>query len=129
MSSDSTHTTRAEYHADSDKHTVRESRQQVRQELEKRAVGRENAISGAALAEHVPVAETTVRDIITELRDDPEGPPISGASNQGYFIIDDADELDEWVEKQKERRATIQERIQANVKAANRRLNGGGDSE
>jgi hypothetical protein len=130
--SDTTDTTgaqsRAEHHADSDAHTVRESRRRVRQALETHAVGREESMSGSDLAEEVPLEETTVRDIIAELRDDPAGPPIGGGSGQGYFIIADAGELDAWVEGVKAEIATKRERIQANVQAFNRARAGDSDA-
>lgn len=115
--------TRAEHHADSAPEDVRESRAQVRSILAEHAVGREHATSGSDLAEHVPLKPTTVRDIIAELRDDPQGPPI-GQCSQGYYIIDDRDELDEWVESVHEEIATKRERLQANVKSYNRRKHG-----
>jgi len=68
--------TRSEHYADSDAQTVRDSRRRVRTALERHAVGRDSALSGAALAGHVPLKPTTVRDIIAELRDDPAGPPV-----------------------------------------------------
>lgn len=120
---------RAEAHADSPAHRVRQSRARVRAALERHAVGRANAIHGSDLAARVPVAETTVRDIIAELRDDPLGPPIGGGSNQGYFVIADTDELDAWIGDVKDEIATRRERIQANVRAFNRRRYGGDRDE
>lgn len=123
---DSTDTpsTRAEHHADSDARTVRFSRRAVHRALLAGHVGRERAISGAGLADAVPVAETTVRDVIAELRDDPAGPPIDSCAD-GYFVIADAGELDAYVEGVKDEIATKRERLQANVKSFNRRANGG----
>lgn len=111
---------RAETHAESDARTVRHSRSVVERALTTGHVGRENAIHGSDLAAFVPVKETTVRDVIAELRDDPSGPPI-GRCGGGYFVIDTADELDEWVRGQKEEIQTRKERISANVQAFNRR--------
>lgn len=111
---------RAEHHADAPAGEVRQSRARVRYVLTQYAVGRENATSGSALAEHVPLKPTTVRDIIAELRDDPQGPPI-GQSSQGYYIIQSRDELDEWVESVKEEIATKRERLRANVRSYNQR--------
>lgn len=111
---------RAEHHAHSDTHTVRESRREVRQALEAHAVGRENATSGKALADRVPLKPTTVRDIVAELRDDPGGPPI-GQCADGYYILADESELDAWVESVQEEIATKRERLRANVESFNRR--------
>lgn len=111
---------RAEAHADSDHRDVRQSRARVHHALTRYAVGRENATSGKALADRVPIAATTVRDIIAELRDDPQGPPI-GQCADGYYVIQSRDELDEWVASVKEEIATKRERLQANVQSYNRR--------
>lgn len=116
-------TTRAEAHAHSPKHRVRQSRARVRRALETKCIGRENAMHGTDLAELVPIEYTTVRDVIAELRDDPEGPPIGNCSD-GYFVIDDPAELEEYIEGMKDTIATKRERLQANVKAYNRRRYG-----
>lgn len=129
MSTD-TPTSRAEHHADSPAHTVRYSRRVVHRALVAGHVGRANAVHGSDLARFVPVKETTVRDVIAELRDDPAGPPI-GSCGDGYFVIADPTELDEWVEGVKSEIQTRRERIQANVRAFNRRKSSGiaGESE
>lgn len=119
MSSQSPNT-RAEHHAESTPETVRNSRQRVREALESYAVGRENATSGAALADRVPLKPTTVRDVIAELRDDPGGPPI-GQCSDGYYILSSSEELDAWVSGVKEEIATKRERLRANVESYNRR--------
>jgi hypothetical protein len=111
---------RAEHHANSSAHKVRQSRARVRRALETKAVGRENAMHGTDLAELVPIEYTTVRDVIAELRDDPDGPPI-GNCGDGYFVIDDPDELEDYISGIKDTIATKRERLQANVKAYNRR--------
>jgi hypothetical protein len=116
--------TRSEHYADSDAETVRESRRRVRKALERHPVGRDSALSGAALAGHVPLKPTTVRDIIAELRDDPTGTPI-GQCSSGYYVITDKAELKEWVESVKNEIATKEERLQANVQSFNRREYGG----
>lgn len=112
---------RAERHADSPVEQVRQSRARVRHVLERRAVGRENATPGSKLAERVPLKATTVRDIIAELRDDPAGPPI-GNCVDGYFVINSSEELDAHVESVREEIETKRERLQANVRAFNRRV-------
>lgn len=122
----STPETRSEAYAQAPTRQVRQSRARVRYALTRYAVGRENATSGKALADRVPLKPTTVRDIIAELRDDPQGPPV-GQCSQGYYILNSREELDEWVEGVKEEIATKRERLQANVESYNRR-NVGGDS-
>lgn len=117
-------TTRAEAHADSPTHRVRQSRARVRRRLETKCVGRDNAMHGSELAELVPIEETTVRDIIAELRDDPEGPPI-GSCGAGYYVIECPEELESYIEGMKDTIATKRERMQANVQAFNRRRYGG----
>lgn len=112
--------TRAEAYAHADTHTVRYSRRVVTRALEAGHQGKSNAIHGSELAEYVPVEETTVRDIIAELRDDPYGPPI-GQSGQGYYVLASREELDEWVEGVREEIATKRERLRANVESYNRR--------
>lgn len=111
---------RAEREADSSARTVRYSRRVVHRALTTGHVGRANAISGADLAMFVPVAETTVRDVIAELRDDPQGPPIDSCSD-GYFVIETPAELDRYVARETDTIKTKKERMKANVQAFNRR--------
>lgn len=111
---------RAERHADSDARTVRYSRRVVHRALTTGHVGRENAITGASLASFVPVKETTVRDVIAELRDDPLGPPIDSCGD-GYYVISNSAELDRYVDRVTDEIQTKKERMRANVKAYNRR--------
>lgn len=112
-------TARAEYHATSDARTVRYSRRVVRRALEAGHVGREDAIHGSELEAFVPVKATTVRDVIAELRDDPDAPPIGNCAD-GYYVIATRAELDEYVSGVKDELATKRERLQANVQAFNR---------
>lgn len=114
--------TRAEHHADSPAHRVRQSRARVRAALETHAIGRENALSGTALADLTPLKPTTVRDIVAELRDDPDGPPIGNCAD-GYYIINSVDELEDHIEDVKETIATKRERLEATVQAFNQRSN------
>jgi hypothetical protein len=116
---------RAEHHADAEPETVRSSRRTVRQALERHAVGRENALSGAALAGKVPLEPTTVRDVVSELRDDGELP--IGNSPGGYYVIDNADELDAWVEAKREEIATMRSRMETVTESFNQRRYDGGD--
>lgn len=117
-------TTRAEAHAHSSRHRVRQSRARVRRVLETECVGRDNAMHGTELAELVPIEYTTVRDVIAELRDDPDGPPIGNCS-AGYFVIESTDELEAYVDSIKDTIATKENRLEANVQAFNRRRYGG----
>jgi len=112
--------TRAEHHADSDAGTVRQSRARVRAALERHAVGRENALSGTALSDLTPLKATTVRDIIAELRDDPNGPPIGNCAD-GYYVIADVEELQTHIESVKAEIQTKRDRLEATVQAFNER--------
>lgn len=76
---------------------------------------------GTELAELVPIEYTTVRDVIAELRDDPDGPPIGGGSGTGYYVIENPEELADYVESTKETIANKRDRLEANVQAFNRR--------
>lgn len=116
----STPGTRAEHHADSDPGTVRESRRHITRALEAGHQGRGNTIPASELAEFVPPAETTVRDIIAELRDDPEGPPIGNCAD-GYYVIADAGELEAYIAGVRDEIATKKERLGANVESFKRR--------
>jgi len=116
---------RAEHHADAEPETVRSSRRTVRQALERHAVGRDNALSGAALAGKVPLEPTTVRDVVSELRDDGALP--IGNSPGGYYVIDDTDELDAWVEAKREEIATMRSRMETVTESFNQRRYDGGD--
>ena len=112
--------TRAEHHADSPAHTVRQSRARVRAALERHAVGRRNALPGTALADLTPLKPTTVRDIIAELRDDPHGPPIGNCAD-GYYIISSVGELESHISDVKDEIKTKRERLEATVTAYNKR--------
>lgn len=118
--SSSTPGTRAEHHADSDPGTVRASRRHIMRALTAGHQGRGNAIPASRLAEFVPPAETTVRDIIAELRDDPEGPPIGNCAD-GYYVIADPAELEEYIAGVRDEIATKRERLEANVESFKRR--------
>ena len=111
---------RAEREADSDARQVRYARRVVARALEVGHVGRANAISGAELATFVPIAETTVRDVVAELRDDPAGPPI-GSCADGYYVIATDTELTEYVASMNETIQTKRERLEANLEAYRRR--------
>jgi len=112
---------RAAEYSDSDMEQIEDSRTVVRFALREHAVGRDNALSGPALAGHVPLKPTTVRDLIADLRDDPSGPAIGDCAD-GYFIINSREELQEWVSGVNEEIETKRERIDANVQAFKRSL-------
>ena len=111
---------RAEQYATSDARTVRYSRRAVHRALTTGHVGRDRAISGRDLAQYVPISETTVRDVIAELRDDPAGPPI-GSCADGYYVIATDAELSEYVASMNETIQTKRERLEANLEAYQRR--------
>lgn len=49
-------------------------------------VGRENAISGAVLAEKFNISQRKLREIINEIRNSQELEKIIASSNSGYFV-------------------------------------------
>lgn len=74
----------------------------------------DNRLSGRELAETVPVSESTVRDLIKELR--AEGLPV-WSNGHGYYCIQSGEELDDAIESIREeirtREATMQELCKA----------------
>lgn len=86
-------------------------------ELARRLRGRgyDERISGRKLAEHVPVSESTVRDLVAELREEHRLPVFSSGS--GYYCITDADELADALAKINDEIAT-RERTKQNLTAA-----------
>jgi biotin operon repressor len=58
-----------------------------------RHVGRERGVTAAALAQALGCAERTVRELITELRND--GRAVCGHPASGYFIAATAEEIEE----------------------------------
>jgi len=59
-------------------------------------IGRENAMSGKALAQETPVSSSTIRDLIKELRS--EGVPVVSLG-QGYFVINTSSEFSKVIER------------------------------
>jgi biotin operon repressor len=107
---------RAAEYADSDRDEIEDARRVVRRALLDYARGRENAVSGSELAGRVSLKATTVRDLIADLRDDPEGPAIANCTS-GYYVITTREELEEWVASVNEEIQTKRERIAANVES------------
>jgi biotin operon repressor len=79
--------------------------------------GRENAISARAIAEETTVSESTVRDMVADLREQWSIPVAS--LGRGYFLIEDGDELDHVVEQYQQTIETKRERMQTIVQAFN----------
>jgi len=70
--------------------------------------GKDNAISGQALAEKTPVSASTVRDLIPEVRNRYRMPVAS--CSKGYYRISSQDEFVEVMERIEQRVATAKER-------------------
>lgn len=68
--------------------------------------GRENAVASKTLAEGLPVSASTVRDLVREVRQE-FGVPIGSAN--GYFIIEDLDEMERQIERQLEQAETAKQ--------------------
>ena len=86
-----------EDHTETDKPDHEVAKSALRRVLISECHGKENAMSGKALAAQTPVSSSTIRDLIGELRRD-EGIPVYSLG-QGYFVISDADEFRECVER------------------------------
>ena len=78
----------------------------------------DNRISGSDLAERVPVAQSTVYDLIQELRQE-WGLPVY--SRGGYFCVQDAERLDEIIEQINDQINTMQQTKQDLCRNFNRR--------
>lgn len=105
-----------EQYTDSDRSDHEIAMQTIAQRL--RQTDAENRVSGRELAENVPVSESTVRDLIVELRQDWFMPVYSFGS--GYFVIQDGQTFDKAIEKINDEIATRQETKQQLAKAFNR---------
>jgi len=79
--------------------------------------GYDSRVSARELSDHTGINESTIRDVIIELRDE-FGVPIANIGS-GYFLIETGDELDRVVEYYQQEIATKQERMQTIVQAAN----------
>jgi len=87
-----------------------------------RHTDKDNRVSGRELAQGVPVSESTVRDLIKELRQDWHMPVYSFGS--GYFVIRDVDEFERALSKINDEIATRQETRQQLTAAFNKGLHG-----
>ncbi|AFH21464.1 hypothetical protein OSG_eHP1_00170 [environmental Halophage eHP-1] len=78
----------------------------------------DNRISGSDLAERVPVAQSTVYDLIQELRQE-WGLPVY--SRGGYWCVQDPEQLDEIIEQINDQINTMQKTKQDLCRNYNRR--------
>jgi len=102
-------------YAESDELSIEESKLKVLQAIPE---GRNNAIPGGEIAEHVPQKPTTIYDMIPELRRE-YGVPV-GSCTDGYFIVVDPSELETQVERYDSQIQTAQKRKQELVEAYNK---------
>jgi hypothetical protein len=114
--------------SDVDQHTTTDAtdhelaKQQIAMTLTNQARGKANAISSTDLAARTPVAASTVRDLIAEVRREFRLP--IGSAN-GYFIITDEEEFSRQVERQKRQAETSRQTARDIAAAWNR--GGGGE--
>lgn len=107
------------------------AKQQLAMTLTNQARGKANAISSTALAQRLDEAmgadrapgPSTVRDLIAEVREEYRLP--IGSAN-GYFVIEDREEFERQVERQRRQAETSRETARAIAAAWNR---GGGGGE
>lgn len=90
-------------YTDSDASDHEIAKRMIAERLANHHRGKENKIASGDLADPTPVSDSTVRDLIAEVRRDYNLP--IGSAN-GYFVIDNADELQEQVERQKKQAET-----------------------
>ena len=102
-----------EQHTDSAKPKLDAARAQIRSEL--RHTPREDAISSTELANRTGIKATTVRDIVSELKDEL---PIR-ATSKGYYVITTPDDLERELKSIDEEIATKRETKQRITKAFN----------
>jgi len=96
-----------EDHTQTDKPDHEVAKSALRRTLLSECLGKENAMSGKALAAQTPVSSSTIRDLIGELRRE-EGIPVYSLG-QGYFVISTSDEFKECVARIDQEIATRQE--------------------
>jgi biotin operon repressor len=94
-------------HTDTDRPDHEIAKAQLRRTLLSDCVGKQNATSGSDLAAETPVSESTIRDLIAELRQDEELPVYS--LGQGYFVIATSDEFRECISRIDDEIATRQQ--------------------
>jgi len=104
-----------------DEHTVTDesdhavAKRTLRNVLLTQAYGYDDRTSGADLAEYTPVSESTVRDLIGELR--AEGVPVYSLGD-GYFVVSNRAELERCltaINDEIETRVQTRERLIAGV--------------
>jgi DNA-binding transcriptional regulator YhcF (GntR family) len=105
-------------HTDSGPTEHEQAKARIARELQRNHRGRENAVSSKDLAERVPVAATTVRDLIPQIRREEDLPIGSG---NGYYIIENREELQRQVERQQEQAQTSIQTARDMAAAYNRR--------
>jgi len=110
-----------DHHTDTDASTHEQAKRALAERLANHHRGRENAVSSRELAESVPVSASTVRDLIAEIRREFNLP--IGSSN-GYFVIDDADELARQIDRQKRQAETSMQTAEDMAAAWNRNRRG-----
>jgi biotin operon repressor len=106
--------TKLEQHTDTDRSDHARAKAQLRRAL--RRTDSENRLSGRELAETVPVSESTVRDLLQELRR--EGLPV-WSNGHGYYVIQDGEELDSVIESIRDEIATKEQTMTELCKAFN----------
>lgn len=84
-----------ERYTDSDRTDHEIAKVQIETRL--RGVDRQDGITARTLAEHVPVSESTVRDLVQELREEHRLPVAAGPN--GYYHIGDPDDLAEELQR------------------------------
>lgn len=99
-------------YAKSSEWQIDEDREKLLNEL-LRHRGYEERVSAKALAEHTGINQSTVRDVIIELREE-VGIPVANRGS-GYFIVENADELADIVDYYKQEIRTKEERLQTIV--------------
>lgn len=105
-------------HTDSGPTEHEQAKARIARELQRRYRGRDNAVSSKQLASTLPIAATTVRDLIPQIRREYDIP--IGSSN-GYFVIEDREELHRQVERQQEQAQTSIQTARDMAAAYNRR--------
>ena len=102
-------------YAESDELSIEESKVKVLRAIPE---GRENAIPGGDIADKIPQKATTLYDMIPELRSQYRIPV--GSCSDGYFIVQDPDELQNQIDRYNSQIQTAQTRKQELVEAYNR---------
>jgi len=85
-------------HAESDELSIEESKAKLYNYLKNNAVGKDNAVSGKELDKLVPQKYTTVKDMVSDLRNS-RMLPVIGYPNKGYYVVSSTEELDEQLER------------------------------